>query len=189
MEKYQYPVLAYDASYWNEKSRCIDYQQRGLVCIFHVDSGYSIKECRIRLKQGDEISHDTIIQLYLLWPYTDDRKHLLRIYTHQTKLLYGRNMVVEGEAFLLWDLPKQTQNALVSALTPFAQLILPSTSPRAVCMQKGGEEDPKACSDVSMLLLSNLVKKSNFRLFANEWQATSGNPTQLSTFESRRWNQ
>lgn len=49
-----------------------------------MDSGYSIKECRIRLKQGDEISHDTIIQLYLLWLYPQDHMHLLRIYTHQT---------------------------------------------------------------------------------------------------------
>lgn len=64
-----------------------------------MDSGYSIKECRIRLKQGDEISHDTIIQLYLLWPYPDDRNHLLRLYTHWTKLLYGMNMVVEGSIF------------------------------------------------------------------------------------------
>lgn len=45
------------------------------------------------------------------------------------------------------------------------------------------KDHPKTCSDVSMLLLSNLVKKSNFRLFAN---ALFVNPTQLSAFKSQK---
>lgn len=92
---------------------CIDYRWRSLVWIgiFHTDSGYSIRECRIRLKQGDEISHDTIIQLYLLWPYPDDRKHLLRIYTHRKtpNLLYGMNMIVKGKTFFAVRLTEADQ--------------------------------------------------------------------------------
>lgn len=119
---------------------CTDYQWRGWVGIFHTDSGYSIRECRIRLKQGDEISHDTIIQLYLLWPYPDDRKCLLRIYTHQKtpNLFYGMNMIVKGKIFFAVRLTEANQTYPGVCSYSFCSTNLyPSMSPRAVCMRTG----------------------------------------------------
>lgn len=150
-----------------------------------MDSGYSIKECRIRLKQGDEISHDTIIQLYLLWLYPEDHKHLLRTYTHQT---WHEHAYWVGSIFPVRLTKADPKCPGVCSCSTNFTINITKGCMHAKRGRGWGEDDPKACSGVSVLFLSNLVKKSNFRLFANEWQATSGNPTQLSTFESWRWN-
>lgn len=158
--------------------RWVGYCQRGLVCIFHRDSGYSIKECRIWLKKGDEISHDKIIQLWLLWPYPDDHKHLLRIYTHQTKLAHAMNVVLRGSIFAVRLTKGDPKCPGVCSYSFCSTNFTINITKRCMHAKKKRGKYPKACSDVSILLLFTLVKNSNFRLFANEWQATFGNLSQ-----------
>lgn len=47
-----------------------------------------------------------------------------------------------------------------------------------VCMQQRGGKDPKAYSDIFMLLLSTHIENSNFKLFADDWQVTFRNLSQ-----------
>lgn len=112
-------------------------------------------------------------------------------YTHTKQNLYMAWTWCWRGVFLLWGLPKQTQNALVSALIPFAQLILPLTSPRAVCMQKrAGENTPKHARmfPCHYSPLSLRTQISDY-LQVNDKQHLEIFLSQLSTFESQRWNQ
>lgn len=112
-------------------------------------------------------------------------------YTHTKQSLHMPWMWCWGGVFLLWDLPKETQNALVSALIPFAQLILPSTSPRDVCMQKRrGGNTPKHAQMFPCYYSSlSLRTQISDYLQMNDKQHLEICLSQLSTFENQRWKQ
>lgn len=113
-----------------------------------------------------------------MWLYPDDHKHLLRIYTHQTTLLYGISMVVEGEAFFFSVRLTEADPKWPGVCSSFfcsSDFYHPHHQ-ELYAFNRQGKETPKARSSGSMLPFSNLVNKSNFRSFANDWQAMFGNP-------------